>query len=118
MFISQAWAQETSQAAAPASVGGQFAGTFIQVFGIFLVFYFLLIRPQQKRMKQQEKRLQGIKLGDKVLTGGGLYAVVKKIDGDDLTLELSKGVEVQAPRFSIREVLTPEASNTPQKTKK
>lgn len=122
MFISQAWAeeavQEVAQATAPVSIGGQFAGTFIQIFGVFLVFYLLLIRPQQKRMKQHEARLQALQVGDKVLTGGGLYAVVKKIEGDDLTLELTKGFEVKAPRFSIREVLTPVHPKTSQKTTK
>ena len=106
MFISQAWAQD----AATVSTSASLAGTFIQIIGIVLVFYLLLIRPQQKRMKQHEARLKALKTGDKVLTGGGLYAVVKKIKDDDITLELSKGLEVVAPRFTIREVLTEEPS--------
>ena len=115
MFIRQAWAQD----AATVSTSASFAGTFIQIIGIFLVFYLLLIRPQQKRLKQHEARLKALKVGDKVLSGGGLYAVVKKIKDDDITLELSKGFEVQTPRYAIREVLTEDTTvASPKKSKK
>lgn len=116
MFISQAWAQ----GAAAAGAGTQLAGTFIQIIGIVLVFYLLLIRPQQKRMKQHEAKLQAIKIGDQILTGGGLYGVVRKIEADDITAEVAKGVEVKMPRFAIREVLTPEpaAKTSSKKTRK
>lgn len=103
MFISNAFAQ-----GAPAVSGGaSVAANLIQILLIFLVFYLLLIRPQQKKMKQHEADLKAIKIGDEVLTGGGLYAVVKSINEDDLTLEISKGVEVKAHRYTIREVLAP-----------
>ena len=113
MFISNAFAQSTAAAPAGASV----AANLIQILLIFVVFYLLLIRPQQKKMKQHEAELKAIKVGDEVITGGGLYAVVKSIKDDDLILEISKGVEVKAHRYTIREVLIP---NKPleQKTKK
>jgi len=103
MFISNAFAQ-----GAPAVGGGaSVAANVIQILLIFLVFYLLLIRPQQKKMKQHEAELKAIKIGDEVLTGGGLYAVVKSINEDELMLEISKGVEVKAHRYTIREVLLP-----------
>ncbi|MBR6408781.1 MAG: preprotein translocase subunit YajC [Alphaproteobacteria bacterium] len=101
MFISNAYAQT----AAAAGAGASLTANVIQILLIFLVFYLLLIRPQQKKLKQHEAELKAIKVGDKVLTAGGLYAVVRKIENDDLTLEISKGVEVTANRFTIREVL-------------
>lgn len=104
MFIGNAFAQSTAAAAPGASV----AANLIQILLIFVVFYLLLIRPQQKKMKQHEAELKAIKVGDQVITGGGLYAKVKTIDGDDLTLEISKNVEVRAHRYTIREVLTQE----------
>ena len=81
-----------------------------------MVFYLLLIRPQQKKMKQHEAELKAIKIGDEVITGGGLYATVKSLHDDDLILEISKGVEVKAHRYTIREVLAP-VKSPEQKTK-
>jgi len=104
MFISSAFAQSTAEVAPGASIGAN----LIQILLIFLVFYLLLIRPQQKKMKQHEAELKAIKIGDEVITGGGLYATVKSINDDDLTLEISKGVEVKAHRYTIREVLAPQ----------
>ncbi len=102
MLISDAWAQAAGGAAAGASV----TGTILQLVLILLVFYLLLIRPQQKRMKQHEAELKAIKVGDEIVTGGGLYAKVVKIDNDDITAEIAKGVEVKMYRYTIREVLS------------
>ena len=113
MFISNAFAQSAATAPAGASV----AANLIQILLIFLVFYLLLIRPQQKKMKQHEAELKALKIGDEVITGGGLYAVVKSLNEDDLTLEIAKGVEVKAHRYTIREVLAP-SKLLEQKTKK
>ncbi|HCU59284.1 MAG TPA: hypothetical protein DIC64_04815, partial [Alphaproteobacteria bacterium] len=65
-----------------------------------------------------EAELQAIKISDKVLTAGGLYAVVKAIDGDDITLEISKGIEVKAHRWTIREVLKETTSDKKSKNNK
>ena len=85
---------------------------------ILLVFYLLLIRPQQKKMKQHEAELKAIKVGDEIVTGGGIYAKVRKIDGDDITAEIAKGVEVKMYRYMIREVLKPETANENKAVKK
>jgi len=108
MFINDAFAQEVATASAGASV----AANLLQILLIFLVFYILLIRPQQKKMKQHEAELKAIKVEDKVLTAGGLYAVVKEIKDDDLILEIAKGVEVKAHRYTIREVIKNETSTS------
>lgn len=102
MFISDAWAQ----AAAPVSAGASAAGTIIQIVGILLVFYLILIRPQSKKMKLHEEKLKKIEIGDEIVTGGGLYAKVTKIENDDITAEIAKGVEVKMYRYTIREALT------------
>ena len=116
MFINNAWAQSTVPAA-----GTSVTGTVIQLVLILLVFYFLLIRPQQKKMKEHEAELKAIKVGDEILTGGGLYAKVTKIKDDDITAEISKGVEVKLYRYTIREVISPkpeEVKKTPEKVTK
>ncbi|MBO4285187.1 MAG: preprotein translocase subunit YajC [Alphaproteobacteria bacterium] len=113
MFISNAFAQSASDVAGASPI----LGTVLQIALIFVVFYLLLIRPQQKKMKQHEAALLAIKAGDNVITGGGIYATVIAVDGDDLTLEISKGVEVKAHRYTIREVL--QKTEAPErKTKK
>ena len=99
--------------------GTSVAANIIQILLIFLVFYLLLIRPQQKKMKQHEAELTAIKAGDKVITGGGLYATVKECRDDELTLELSEGLNVKANRWTIREVLkTEEKTSLEKKSKK
>lgn len=102
MFISDAWAQ----AAGTASAGASVTGTVLQLVLILLVFYLLLIRPQQKKIKQHEAELNAMKVGDEIVTGGGLYAKVTKIEKDDITAEIAKGVEVKMYRYTIREVLS------------
>ena len=75
MFISQAWAQ---------AAGGGGSDFLVQLFPlvlIFIVFYFLLIRPQQSKMKQQREMLAGVKRGDRVVTGGGIIGLVTKVIG-------------------------------------
>lgn len=101
LFINDALAQ--SAATAPAQ--GSVASMFIQLGLIFLIFYFLLIRPQQKKIKQQEAMLNAIKKGDKIITNGGVYGKVVEAEPFDLTVEIAKGVEVKIVRAMVREVI-------------
>ena len=102
MFISEAFAQAGDAAAAQGSV----YGTLIQLGLIFVIFYVLLIRPQQKKIKQHEAMLMAIKKGDKVITGGGIYGkVVKAEDGG---MELVVGLNVTVNRATIRDVVNEE----------
>lgn len=105
MFISEAWAQTAETAAS----GGSVSGVLIQLGLIFIIFYFLLIRPQQKKIKQHETMLSAIKKGDKILTGGGVYAkVLKAEDPLNLTVELAPNMVVEINRATVRDVITPE----------
>ena len=105
MFISEAWAQTAETAAS----GGSVSGVLIQLGLIFVIFYFLLIRPQQKKIKQHEAMLSAIKKGDKILTGGGVYAkVLKAEDPLNLTVELAPNMVVEINRATVRDVITPE----------
>ena len=120
MFISEAFAQ--SAGAVPAQ--GSMTGTLIQLGLIFVIFYVLLIRPQQKKIKQHETMLNSIKKGDEVITGGGVYAkVVDDSDAYDLVVEIAEGVKVKVNRATIRELLTeevklPKADNKNKKNTK
>ena len=72
---------------------------------IFVVFYFLLIRPQQKRMKEQRAMLSAIRRGDRILTGGGIIGTVTRASEDELTVEIAEGVRVKVMRSTVQTVL-------------
>src|SRR6188768_2958635 len=100
MFISEAWAQGTGG-------GSDFLVQLFPLVLIFIVFYFLLIRPQQSKMKQQREMLSGVKRGDRVVTGGGMIGLVTKVIGDnELQVELAEGVRVRIIKHTITDILT------------
>lgn len=80
--------------AAPPGGGGepQGAGAMLQSFLplilIFVIFYFLLIRPQSKKAKEHKQMLENLKKGDKVMTNGGIYGIIEEIDADTVTLKI------------------------------
>lgn len=101
MFITEAIAAtETATETSP------MAGFLIQLILVFAIFYFLLIRPQQKKMKEHEDMLASIKPKDEVVTGGGIYAKVIGTEDDKLIVEIAKGVEIKVSRSSVREVVS------------
>lgn len=111
MLISPAFAQAADAAAQQGSI----YGTLLQLGLIFVIFYLLLIRPQQKKIKQHEMMLNQIVKGDTVVTGGGIYAKVLEADPTDLTVEIADGIVVRVNRGTIRDVVradAPEAVKT------
>lgn len=74
---------------------------FLPFILIFVIFYFLILRPQQKQGKQRQELLKSIKRGDDVITSGGLYGKVLNIVDDVITLEIAKGVSVRVSRAGI-----------------
>lgn len=101
MFITPAYAQATSSAVA----GG--AGFFIQTVPlllIFVIFYFLLIRPQQQRAKEQRAKIDAVKKGDSIVTGGGLVGKVTKVDGNYVEVEIASGVRVKAIKATLADI--------------
>ncbi|WP_291327794.1 preprotein translocase subunit YajC [Desulfovibrio sp. UCD-KL4C] len=73
-------------------------GSFLPLILMFAIFYFLLIRPQQKKAKQHKEMLAGLQKGDRILTGGGLYGRIVAVNGDELTVELAEGFQVKVDR--------------------
>jgi preprotein translocase subunit YajC len=74
---------------------------------IFGVFYFLLIRPQQRRMKAMQSLQASLQLGDEVITSAGFLGTIRRFDGEVVTLELSPGVEARVNRRAISGKVTP-----------
>lgn len=99
-------------AAAPAAGGGAAGGfaSFIPLILIFVVFYFLLIRPQQKQAKQHQQFLSELKRNTKIVTKGGIYGTITDIDGNVLTLEIAKGVEIKVSRDAISTAVNKDGS--------
>lgn len=81
--------------------GGSQITAFLPFILIFVIFYFLILRPQQKQSKQRQEMLKSIKRGDNVITSGGLYGRVLNIVDDVITLEIAKGVSVRVSRAGI-----------------
>lgn len=101
MLISPAFAQ-----AAGGADGGSALLTFLPLILIFVVFYFLLIRPQQKRQKEHRAMVQALRRGDRVVTAGGIYGTVARIISDtELDLEIADGVKVRMLRGTVQEVV-------------
>ncbi|MEW5727677.1 MAG: preprotein translocase subunit YajC [Pseudomonadota bacterium] len=102
MFSSPAYAQ-----AAGAAPAGDMLTSFLPLILIFVVFYFLLIRPQQKRMKQHKEMLAALRRGDKVVTSGGIIGTVNKIVSDtEVVLEIADNVKVRVVRATIQDIMT------------
>ncbi|MDC3091122.1 preprotein translocase subunit YajC [Rickettsiales bacterium] len=79
--------------------------SFIPLILIFIIFYFLLIRPQQKKAKEHKILLDSIKRGDQILTSGGMIAKVIKADTEELTVEISEKVNVKIFRSTVSDVI-------------
>lgn len=77
---------------------------------IFVIFYVLLIRPQQKRAKEHQAEIAAVKKGDEVITGGGLRGRVTKVSDSEIEVEIAQGVRVRAVKSTITAVVKPTAS--------
>ena len=98
-FISTAWAQ-----AAPSPTGGML-GTVLPLLLIFVVFYFLLIRPQTKRAKEHRDMIGKLAAGDEVVTNGGLLGRINEVGDNFVTLQVASGVAIQVQKVQIAQLL-------------
>ena len=89
--------------AAAQGQGNQYQG-IIMLVAMFAIFYFLLIRPQQKRAKQQKELVGGLKAGDNVVTAGGIHGSITAVEESTVTVEIAKGVKIKINRGSVTEV--------------
>ncbi len=85
--------------------GGSMVGTIIMLGSIFLIFYFMIIRPQNKKMKEREKMLNEIQKGDKVITSGGLHGTIANIDEKVYMLDLGGNVKVKIEKSAVTTVV-------------
>jgi preprotein translocase subunit YajC len=121
MLISPAYAQD---------MAGMFgsATQFLPLVLIFVVFYFLLIRPQQQKQKEMRQMISALKRGDRVVTGGGIIGTVqrvpmvqdkngKQVPSAEIEVEIAQGIRVTVLRDTISSVVKPTAANDPKPVK-
>ncbi len=92
-----AWAADATAAAGPMANIAQ----FVPLVLIFIVFYFLLIRPQQKKAKEHQVYLTNLKKGDKIITGGGIHGQIVGLTETVATLEIAENVRIKINRSAI-----------------
>ena len=104
MFLSSAFAQTAPAAAA----GGDMQSTLMSMLPLllmFLVLYFVMIRPQMKKQKEHRTMIDALAKGDEIITAGGFVGRVSKLGDGFLTIEIANGVEVQMQRSAVIQVL-------------
>ena len=100
MLISEAWAQGGGAG------GSDFLVQLFPLILIFVVFYFLLIRPQQAKARAHREMLSGVKRGDRVVTGGGIIGLVTKVISDnEIQVELAEGVRVRVIKGTVTDIV-------------
>ena len=99
-------ATEAFAMAGNAAAQGQQGGYqgIIMLVAMFAIFYFLLIRPQQKRAKQQRDLVASLKVGDNVVTAGGIHGKIATVEETTVNLEVATGVKIKINRASVTEV--------------
>jgi preprotein translocase subunit YajC len=95
-FIASAYAQD-------AQPGGLMS--FLPLIVIFIIFYFLLIRPQMKRAKEHRKLVADLAVGDEIVTNGGLLGRISKVGESFVTVELSDSVEIKVQRHAVSSIM-------------
>ena len=93
-------------AAAPSGTTAFFLNIFPLLL-VFVIFWLLMIRPQQRRMREHQAQIAAVKKGDRVVTGGGLIGKVVKVSDNEVEVELGQGVRVTAVKSTLTQVVDP-----------
>ena len=104
MFISSAFAQTAPAAAAGGDMQSSLMGMLPLVL-MFVVLYFVMIRPQMKKQKEHQAMIGALAKGDEVVTSGGMLGKVSKLGDNYLGIEVANGVEIQVQRIAVIQVL-------------
>jgi preprotein translocase subunit YajC len=102
--------------AAQGAQGGGFSA-FIPLILMFVIFYFLLIRPQQKKTKEHREMISNLKKGDRIITAGGIYGRITGIDDTTVTLEIADKVRIKLARHNVGGLLQSSTQSMPKNNK-
>ena len=103
MFISEAFAQAAPAAGSDSMFGG--LGSMLPLVLMFVVLYFVMIRPQMKRQKEAKAMIDALAKGDEVVTSGGMLGKISKIGESFISLEVAGGIEIQIQRSAVVQVM-------------
>ena len=109
--------ENIAYAMGPGGAGGEGGGgfsTFIPLILMFVIFYFLLIRPQQKKTKEHRQMVSNLKKGDRIITSGGLHGRITGLSDATLTVEIADKVRVKVARGNVGALNQPSAQPQPQ----
>lgn len=106
MVLALLFAQEVPKSPATAARGNPLGG-FLPLIMIFFIFYFLLIRPQQKRYKEHKKMLAGLKKGDNIITTGGIYGIITNVKPDSVEVKIDENTKIQLLKSAIGQIINP-----------
>ncbi len=106
MFISPAYAQAAGSAPAPDGVTALILN-IVPLLLVFVIFYVLMFRPQQKAAKAHRDKITAVKKGDSVVTGGGLIGKVTRVDDAQVEVEIAQGIKVKVVRATLADVTSP-----------
>jgi preprotein translocase subunit YajC len=101
--------------------GGQGAGgftAFVPLILMFIIFYFLLIRPQQKKTKEHRETISNLKKGDRIITSGGMHGRITGVNDTTLTVEIAEKVRVKIARGNVAALIQPSSQPQAGKNKK
>jgi preprotein translocase subunit YajC len=102
MFVTPAFAQ-----AAPGGAASAYPSTLVLMFLIFGIMYFLVLRPQQRKLKEHKAMVEALRRGDQILTQGGIIGKVVRVTEDGvLEVEIAEGVKVKMPRHTVAQVMS------------
>jgi len=104
------------QGSPPGGQGG--LASLVPLILMFIIFYFLLIRPQQKKAKEHQEMLKSLKKGDRIITSGGLYGQVVSLDEESISLEIGDKVRVKIGRAYVAALLNNSSQEQSQKKQK
>jgi preprotein translocase subunit YajC len=90
-----------------AAAGGGLIGSFLPIIAIIMIFYLLIIRPQNKKRKETEKMHSGLKKGDKIVTIGGLYGTIQSVKETTVIIKADDNVKLEFLRSAISSIITP-----------
>ncbi|RMF66449.1 MAG: preprotein translocase subunit YajC [Alphaproteobacteria bacterium] len=107
MWITPAYAQTGTQPA------GGALGLFVPLILVFVIFYFLIIRPQNKRMREHREMVNAVQRGDTVVTSGGIIGKVTRVSDDEVEIEIADKVRVRVVKATLAEVRSKNEPRTP-----
>jgi preprotein translocase subunit YajC len=102
-FIDIAYAMAPAPQGEPGGAAG-LIGSIIPLVLIFVIFYFLLIRPQQKRAKEHKTMIENLKKGDKIITSGGIYGVIESVGSNTVTVKIGENTRIKLGKSYVASV--------------